>query len=89
MTETSQLNPDFRGSTKNNFGVIVFLYLNNQYPISFHLVWLLKCYKLLLSKHKGSFLLIWSLLAICSVQAHIYGTLCKTENEQNTEQAQP
>ena len=34
MTETAQLNRHIRCSTKNNFGVIVFHYLNNQYPYS-------------------------------------------------------
>ena len=43
-------------------------------------MWLLKCYKLLLSKHEGSFSLPWSLLAICSVQAHVFGMVCKTES---------
>ena len=32
--ETSQINRHIRCSTKNNFGVIVFHYLNNQYPYS-------------------------------------------------------
>ena len=34
MTETSQLNWDIRGLTKNNFGVIVFHYSNNHYSLS-------------------------------------------------------
>ena len=34
MMATSQLNRHIKGTTKNNFGVIVFHYLNNQYPFS-------------------------------------------------------
>ena len=102
MTETSQLNRHDRGSTENNFGGdCVSLFKQSISVLSFHSVCLFKYYYLLLCKYEGSFLLPWSLLAICSFQAHVCGTLCKTENGwahcelsaskewANTEQAQP